>query len=160
VRVFLAVLAALLLGGCGGSSTTSSGAPSPTSKANSTPFDACSLLSQAQAAVIIGPDAASIGAASGGSTCAYASTSTGAVLVVGGGRIPNGNRVIQQTQFKLSGLQAVSGIGDIAGESKSASDVKIEFWKGQTFVILEVTNSGAGTAPLLESLAKTIAGHV
>jgi hypothetical protein len=174
VRESLAVLAAVLIVGCGVTSPGSSSTPTPTStpkSATASVPDACVLVTQAQASAIVGTDVTNqTGAAGAGTgtttTCAYASSTTGAIVIVAAARIPTGSSqaALRQALFnQVSGLQAISGIGDSAGEAKSANNVSIAFSKGDTVVILQATSptlSGDSMAPKLESLAKTVAGQV
>jgi hypothetical protein len=168
--VAVTLLAAVLLAGCGGSSATSTGTPTPTSnpKSSSATLDACVLVTAAQASAIVGTDltkSETAPVAGVTSTCAFSSTG-GASFIVGAGRIPNVTKVagLQHSMIKaVSGEQAVTGLGDQAGESKDQYGVKIAFFKGDVFVFLDAlspTVSADAMAPKLESLGRTIAGQL
>jgi hypothetical protein len=168
--VAAAVLAALFLSACGGGSSGSSNplpATSAAKTANPASLDACVLLGPAQASQVIGSDLTKLTEAGAGlaGTCAYASTSAGASIVISVSQAPTGlgQATIQQALLSKGGFQSLTGIGDVAGEASDSHSVTIAFVKGPEFVVLGATSpvvTGADLAPKLESLAKSIAGQL
>jgi Protein of unknown function (DUF3558) len=167
LAVAVSLLAAVLLGGCGGSSATSTGTPTPSStpKGGTAAIDPCTLVTAAQASAIVGANLTKSDNPPAGagvtSTCEY-SAAGGASFLVGAGRIPNVAKVasLQHSMVKaVSGELPVTGLGDQAGESKDQFGVKIAFFKGEAFVFLDAlspTLSADAMAPRVESLARTI----
>jgi hypothetical protein len=126
-------------------------------------------VSAAQASAIVGADLTKSDSPPAGagvtSTCEYSSTG-GASLLVGAGRIPNVAKVatLQHSMIKaVSGELPVTGLGAQAGESKDQFGVKIAFFKGEVFVFVDAlspTLSADAMAPQVESLARTIFGQL
>jgi hypothetical protein len=169
--VAAAVLAALLLSGCAGGSSSSGNPLAPTGApktAKPASLNACVLLGQAQASQVIGTDLTMLTDQAAGlaGTCAYASASAGASIVISVSQAPSdllGQATIKQALLSKGGFQSLTGIGDVAGEAKDSHSVTIAFVKGQEFVVLGATSpiaSGAELAPKLESVAKSIAGQL
>jgi hypothetical protein len=168
--VAAAVLAALLLSGCAGGSSSSGNPLAPTGApktAKPASLNACVLLGQAQASQVIGTDLTMLTDQAAGlaGTCAYSSASAGASIVISVSQAPSGlgQATIKQALLSKGGFQSLTGIGDVAGEAKDSHSVTIAFVKGQQFVVLGATSpiaSGAELAPKLESVAKSIAGQL
>jgi hypothetical protein len=166
----LLLAGALLLAACGGGGGASSaGQPTalPTTVKEAGP-DACGLVSQAAAVSVVGTDVVKVSGTGSGAgtatTCVYASTATGASLVVTAGVVPKGAGHDAITQaLNSAGFKTVSGLGDEAGEAVDANAVKIAFLKRLVVIILGAANpkgSGAAMAAKLEALARSIAASV
>ena len=187
IVVFLALASFGALAACGGTTTPTSGAPATSAPAgsSSTPggssgapassLQACTALSQADAASITGDQsvAAQSSETAGLDICIYLDVSSGsgsgsevAVLVE---PAPGLSAAIIQAALASeakngsNSYQPVSGIGDVAYAETSTNEGDLAFVKGNTLVVLIASSpnkSGADLLSAIEQKGKDIAGQL
>ncbi len=77
-----------------------------------------------------------------------------------------GNAILQaaiQSAGAQGTLEAISGLGDVAGKAVTSNEATVAFVKGANLVVLAATSStttGADLEPKVESVAQQVAGRL
>ncbi len=131
--------------------------------------DASSIVTGDMAASVLGATAQKVAMPVAGiaSIVAY-STAAGDTLTVLVEKVPGGvPAAAMQAAMQMAGsngdLQAVSGIGDVAGKTVDANEATIAFAKGDFIVVLSArsdTTVGTDLEPKLEALARQVTGKL
>jgi hypothetical protein len=157
--------------GGGGTATTAAGGQS-NSRASGTLPDACTLLSQEQAAQMTGDSTVAQTPrdnAPGESTCTYDGTGGGHMMVLdltfSTGVSQSALQRWVTNEFQGSGGQpmAVSGIGGGAYQAVGSNEATLAFGNGTTLVVIDaqsMTRAGASMESDIETLAKADVGRL
>jgi len=131
--------------------------------------DASSIVTGDMAASVLGATTQKVAMPVTGiaSIVAY-TTAAGDTLTVLVEKVPGGvpaaaMRAAMQMAGSNGDLQAVSGIGDVAGKTVDSNEATIAFAKGDFIVVLSArsdTATGADLEPKLESLARQVTGKL
>jgi len=131
--------------------------------------DASSIVTADMAASLLGATAQQVSMPVTGiaSIVAY-TTAAGDTLTVLVEKVPGGvPAAAMQAAMRMAGsngdLQAVGGIGDVAGKVVDANEATIAFAKGDFIVVLAAhsdTAAGSELEPKLESLARQVTGKL